>query len=64
VNTAGGSAPAGGCPAAGTRAFVPYETDYVFYRAVTGEREENDGDFVPNSTLVMELRDCEDITIP
>ena len=33
VNTAGGSAPAGGCPAAGTRAFVPYETDYVFYRA-------------------------------
>ena len=33
VNTAGGSAPAGVCPAVGTRAFVPYETDYVFYRA-------------------------------
>lgn len=33
VNTVGGSAPAGGCPAAGARAFVPYETDYVFYKA-------------------------------
>lgn len=33
VNTAGGTAPAGACPAPGARAFVPYETDYVFYRA-------------------------------
>jgi hypothetical protein len=33
VNTAGGSAPAGGCPATGNRVFVPYETDYVFYKA-------------------------------
>ena len=33
VNTAGGSAPAGTCPSAGARAFVPYETDYVFYKA-------------------------------
>jgi hypothetical protein len=32
VNTVGGSAPAGGCPAVGARAFVPYETDYVFYK--------------------------------
>jgi hypothetical protein len=32
VNTAGGSAPAGGCPSAGARVFVPYETDYVFYK--------------------------------
>lgn len=33
VHTAGGSAPAGGCPSAGARLFVPYETDYVFYKA-------------------------------
>ena len=33
VNTVGGSAPAGVCPAAGVRVFVPYETDYVFYKA-------------------------------
>ena len=33
VNTVGGSAPAGVCPSTGARAFVPYETDYVFYRA-------------------------------
>jgi hypothetical protein len=33
VNTAGGSAPAGACPSTGARVFVPYETDYVFYRA-------------------------------
>ena len=33
VNTQGGTAPAGGCPAVGARAFVPYETDYFFYRA-------------------------------
>jgi len=33
VNTQGGSAPAGGCPSTGARVFVPYETDYVFYRA-------------------------------
>jgi hypothetical protein len=33
VNTVGGVAPAGACPAVGTRAFVPYETDYVFYKA-------------------------------
>jgi len=33
VNTAGGTAPAGGCPSTGARVFVPYETDYVFYRA-------------------------------
>jgi hypothetical protein len=32
VNTAGGPAPQGTCPAAGTRAFVPYEADYVFYK--------------------------------
>ena len=33
VNTAGGTTPAGGCPSVGARVFVPYETDYVFYRA-------------------------------
>jgi hypothetical protein len=33
VNTLGGIAPAGACPGVGARAFVPYETDYVFYRA-------------------------------
>jgi len=33
VNTVGGSAPAGGCPGVGARAFVPYETDYVFYES-------------------------------
>jgi len=35
VNTAGGSAPAAGCAAAGDvgkKALVPYTTDYVFYR--------------------------------
>jgi hypothetical protein len=32
VNTEGGVAPAGVCPSVGARAFVPYETDYVFYR--------------------------------
>jgi hypothetical protein len=35
VNTVGGQAPADGCRNArdvGTRAFVPYSTDYVFYR--------------------------------
>lgn len=33
VNTVGGTAPAGGCPAAGARTFVPYQADYLFYRA-------------------------------
>jgi hypothetical protein len=33
VNTVGGTAPAGVCPAVGTRAFVPYETEYIFYKA-------------------------------
>ena len=33
VNTAGGIAPAGGCPGAGARTFVPYEADYVFHKA-------------------------------
>lgn len=33
VNTVGGVAPAGDCPAVGARVFVPYATDYVFYRA-------------------------------
>jgi hypothetical protein len=33
VNTVEGSAPAGDCPAVGARVFVPYEADYVFYRA-------------------------------
>ena len=33
VNTVEGSAPAGDCPSVGARAFVPYATDYVFYRA-------------------------------
>jgi hypothetical protein len=33
VNTAGGSAPSPTCAQAGARVFVPYETDYVFYRA-------------------------------
>jgi Protein of unknown function (DUF3455) len=35
INTAGGTAPAGGCKAAadvGKKALVPYTTDYVFYR--------------------------------
>ena len=33
VNTEGGVAPAGDCPSIGARVLVPYETDYVFYRA-------------------------------
>jgi hypothetical protein len=33
VNTVGGIAPKGRCHAAGARAFVPYEADYVFYEA-------------------------------
>jgi hypothetical protein len=36
VNTSGGVAPSSGCAGAGdvgTRVFVPYTTDYVFYRA-------------------------------
>jgi hypothetical protein len=33
VNTAGGIAPLGGCPAVGARTFVPYEADYIFYKA-------------------------------
>jgi hypothetical protein len=33
VNTVGGSAPSDTCPAVGARAFVPYETDYIFYKA-------------------------------
>jgi hypothetical protein len=33
VNTAGGVAPSPTCAQAGARAFVPYETDYVFFRA-------------------------------
>lgn len=33
VNTAGGSAPSPTCAQAGARAFVPYETDYVLYKA-------------------------------
>ena len=32
VNTEGGSAPAGACATTGARLFVPYTTDYVFYR--------------------------------
>lgn len=32
VHTVGGVAPAGDCPAAGARLFVPYTADYVFYR--------------------------------
>jgi hypothetical protein len=32
VNTSGGPAPVGTCPAVVTRAFVPYEADYVFYK--------------------------------
>ena len=38
INTVAGSAPATGCAAAGDigkRVFVPYETDYVFYKART-----------------------------
>jgi hypothetical protein len=32
VNTVGGSAPSPTCAQVGVRAFVPYETDYVFYK--------------------------------
>lgn len=32
VNTVGGVAPAGDCPAVGARLFVPYTADYVFYK--------------------------------
>jgi hypothetical protein len=32
VNTAGGSAPSATCAQVGVRAYVPYETDYVFYK--------------------------------
>jgi hypothetical protein len=33
VNTAGGVAPTTACTEAGAIAFVPYTTDYIFYRA-------------------------------
>ena len=33
VNTRGGVAPASDCPAIGAKLLVPYEADYVFYRA-------------------------------
>jgi len=33
VNTLGGVAPAGACTTPGAIALVPYETDYIFYRA-------------------------------
>ena len=33
VNTDGGIAPAGDCPAVGAKLFVPYTADYVLYRA-------------------------------
>lgn len=33
VNTAGGSAPSPTCSQVGSRSFVPYQTDYVFYKA-------------------------------
>ena len=33
VNTQGGTAPSPTCSTVGARAFVAYETDYVFYRA-------------------------------
>ncbi|MBM3768961.1 MAG: DUF3455 domain-containing protein [Acidobacteria bacterium] len=33
VNTAGGVAPTTACTDAGAIAFVPYTTDYIFYRA-------------------------------
>jgi hypothetical protein len=33
VNTSGGIAPTGACTV-GATAFVPYTTDYVFYKAV------------------------------
>jgi uncharacterized protein DUF3455 len=33
VNTVGGSAPSPTCSQLGARAFVTYETDYVFYKA-------------------------------
>ena len=32
VNTDGGTAPAGDCPAVGAKLFVPYTADYVFHR--------------------------------
>ena len=33
INTVGGVAPSGDCAPLGAKLFVPYETDYVFYRA-------------------------------
>jgi hypothetical protein len=36
VNTAGGVTPSGGCSVPGQKAFVPYTTDYIFYRATRG----------------------------
>lgn len=33
INTAGGVTPEGGCTEAGAIRFVPYQADYVFYRA-------------------------------
>lgn len=33
VETSGGTAPATDCPTVGAKLFVPYETEYVFYRA-------------------------------
>ena len=42
LNTVGGIAPSTGCAASGDigrRAFVPYEADYVFYRARRGKND-------------------------
>jgi hypothetical protein len=36
VNTAGGVAPTGACEVPGQKAFVPYTTAYIFYKAAPG----------------------------
>jgi Protein of unknown function (DUF3455) len=45
VNTSGGIAPATGCALSadiGKRAFVPYEADYFFYKAITRHGHDRD----------------------
>lgn len=45
VNTSGGAAPGAGCAVAadvGKRAFVPYTTDYIFYRSRSGRDGDDD----------------------
>jgi hypothetical protein len=40
LKTTGGRAPADPCPTVGERRFVPYEADYIFYKASDDEGDD------------------------